>query len=74
MQNHLYQNVSKLKKDAKQLTVIVYFPLENVNKHDFFEILSPQSILLVSSFPYMKSGNIQYSPWCELSCGNSWGG
>ena len=52
-----FENVLKLTKDAKQLADITSFPLENVNKHGFFEILSPQSILLVPSFPRMKSGN-----------------
>ena len=39
---------------------MVYFPLENVNKNGFFEILSPQSILLDASFPRMKSANNNY--------------
>ena len=52
-----FQNEIKFTKDAIQLADITYFPLENVNKHGFFEILSPQSILLASSFPRMKSGN-----------------
>ena len=52
-----FENVLKLTKDD-----ITYFLLENVNKHGFFEILSPQSILLVSSFPRMKSGN------CKAFC------
>ena len=52
-----FENVLKLMKDAKQLADITYFPLENVDKHGFFEILSLQSILLVLSFPRMKSGN-----------------
>ena len=36
-----------------------YFPLENVNKHDLFLTLSQQLILLVPSFPRMKSGNMR---------------
>ena len=52
-----FENVLKLSKDAKQPADINYFPLENVNKHGFFEILSPQSILLVPSFQRMKSSN-----------------
>ena len=32
-------------------------PLYNINKHGFFEILFPQLILLVPSFPRIKSGN-----------------
>ena len=36
---------------------MAYFPLENVNKHGYFQILSPQSILLDLSFPRMKGGN-----------------
>ena len=53
----MYQNGQK---DAKQLAVfIVYFPLENVNKHGFFEILSSQSILLDPSSLLMKNGNGQ---------------
>ena len=39
------------------LSDTTYFPLENVNKHGFFETLSPHSILLVPSFPPMKSAN-----------------
>ena len=31
--------------------------LENENKHGFFEILLPKSILLVPSFPHVKNGN-----------------
>ena len=55
-----FENVSKWTKDAKQLAVfIVYFPLENVNKHGFFEILSSQSILLDPSSLLMKNGNGQ---------------
>ena len=42
----------------KKLTDITYFPLEKVNKHGFIETMSPQSILLVPSFPRMKSGNM----------------
>ena len=38
-------------KEVKQLADITYFPLKNVNKHNFFDILSPQSILVVPSFP-----------------------
>ena len=34
-----------------------------VCKHGFFKILSPQSILLVPSFPRMKSGNR-----CSIFC------
>ena len=41
----------KLAKEVKQLADITYFPLENVNKHNFFEILSPPSILIVPRFP-----------------------
>ena len=52
-----FENVLKLAKDAKQLADITYFVLENVNKLGFFEMLSPQSILLVPSFPRMKSSN-----------------
>ena len=43
--------------DAKQLAAIVYLSLENVNKYGFFQILFPESILLVPSFPCMKSDN-----------------
>ena len=50
-----FENLLKLTKDVKQL--ITYFLLENVNKHGFSEILSPQLILLVPSFLRMKSGN-----------------
>ena len=50
-----FENLLKLTKDVKQL--ITYFLLENVNKHGFSEILSPQLILLVPSFLCMKSGN-----------------
>ena len=35
--------------------VLLYFSLESVNKYDFFETLSSQLILLVVSFPRMKS-------------------
>ena len=52
-----FENVSKLIKDAKQLAVIVYFLSENVKKVGFFQILSPQSVFLVPSYPSMKSGN-----------------
>ena len=34
-----FENVLKLTRDPKQLAAITYFSLENVNKHDFFEIL-----------------------------------
>ena len=47
-----FENALKLLKDD-----VTFFPLENVSKDDFFEILSPQSILLVSSFPRMKNSN-----------------
>ena len=36
------ENVLKLTKNAKQLADITCFPLENVNKYGFFEILSSQ--------------------------------
>ena len=39
---------------------------ENVKKHSFFEILSPQTTLLVLSFPSMKSGNIRRSKFLFL--------
>ena len=50
---------TKIDKDIKQLAQwlsqtlqqVLHFPLENVNKHYFFEILSLQL------FPRMKSGN-----------------
>ena len=42
---------------AIELVIIYYFLLENENKHCFFEILSPQSILLVLRFPCIKSRN-----------------
>ena len=51
------ENISNLRKDTKQPAIIVYFLLENVNKHGYFQILFPQLILLVPSFPRMKSGN-----------------
>ena len=55
----------EINKYAKQLAILTaielvignYFPLENVNKHGFLEILSQQSILLVLSFLCMKNGN-----------------
>ena len=37
--------------------------LENVNKHESFQILAPQSILLVLIFPRMKTGNVKVN-WC----------
>ena len=37
-------------KNAKQLPVIVYFQLENVDKDGFFQFLSPQLVLLVPIF------------------------
>ena len=53
-------------RNTFQFILVHYFPLENANKHGFFEILSPQSILLVSSFPRMKSGNS--IPLCDKCC------
>ena len=50
-----FENVLKLTKEGKHLAYMTFFPLENVNKHGFFEILSPQSILLVPSFPHIYS-------------------
>ena len=47
-----FENALKLSKDD-----VTFFPLENVSKDGFFEILSPQSILLVPSFPRMKNSN-----------------
>ena len=55
----------EINKYAKQLAILTaielvignYFPLKNVNKHGFLEILSQQSIVLVLSFLCMKSGN-----------------
>ena len=52
-----FKNTLKLTKDAKQLADITYSALENVKRHDFFEVLSPQSILLIPSFSGTKSGN-----------------
>ena len=54
------QKLSQHNKEEQstQVAVVAYFPLDSVNKQGFFEILSPQSILLVPSFSRMKSGNI----------------
>ena len=41
----LYRNYHSIQRRTEPLAVIAYFPLENVNKHGFFKILSPQSIL-----------------------------
>ena len=53
--HYSFENVLKLTKEGKQLAYMTYLPLENVNKHGVFEILSPQSILLVPSFPHIYS-------------------
>ena len=68
------KNVLKLTNDAKQLADITCFQLENVNTHGFFEILSPQSILLVSNFPHMKSFNELYFPTlqCDIRAQKLW--
>ena len=51
-----FENVLKLTKDTKQLADITYFLLEDLNKQGFFEILSPQWIVLVPSFLCMTTG------------------
>ena len=57
LSQHNEEEQSHQQQQQQPLAVIAYFPFENVTKHGFFYILSPQSILLVPSFPRMKSGN-----------------
>ena len=52
-----FENVSQLTKCAKQLTVIVDFFFENVDMHDFFQILFPLSTLLVPTFLRVQLDN-----------------
>lgn len=36
---------------------MLYFSLDNLNKHGFFEMMFQQSILIASDFPLINSGN-----------------
>ena len=63
-QNHFIVNLKMLKteKGYQKAILLVYFVMhyflfENENKQGFFETLSRQSIVLISSFPRMKSSN-----------------
>ena len=51
------ESVWKLIRDIKKIAVLLYFLIENVEKHGFLETLSAQLTLLFFSFPRYKSGD-----------------